>query len=200
MNWKKRKKLRKIAHAHGKAHYYEWRNVIKELCHLDLYMTYCREKRSEAWRVLVNKKMENGFIMEHKSIGKTNGLPNFSANDLIEAARNFSEHSLYTDIVNQLVDEKARAVDKIVFDCFQQHLGCKKADDVFVIVTSPVMFHHYNDILPHINEKLAREIGPLGSPSGVCCIEFNKMTEPTKGSREMLEALRTRWEEIYNEN
>lgn len=56
MNWRKRNKLRKIAHAHGKSHYYEWRSVIKALCHLDLYMTYCKEKRSEAWRVLVSKK------------------------------------------------------------------------------------------------------------------------------------------------
>lgn len=59
MNWRKRKKLRKIAHAHGKSHYYEWRSVIKALCHLDLYMTYCKEKRSEAWRVLVCKKIES---------------------------------------------------------------------------------------------------------------------------------------------
>jgi hypothetical protein len=59
MNWRKRKKLRKIAHAHGKSHYYEWRSVIKALCHLDLYMTYCKEKRSEAWRVLVGKKIES---------------------------------------------------------------------------------------------------------------------------------------------
>lgn len=56
MNWRKRKKLRKIAHAHGYSHYYEWRRVIKARCHLDLYMTYCSEKRSEAWRVLVGKK------------------------------------------------------------------------------------------------------------------------------------------------
>lgn len=59
MNWKKRKKRRKIAHSHGKSHYYEWRSVIKALCHLDLYMTYCREKRSESWRVLVGKKIES---------------------------------------------------------------------------------------------------------------------------------------------
>lgn len=58
MNWKKRKKLCKIAHAHGKSHYYEWRSVIKALCHLDLYMTYSKEKRSEAWRVLAGKKVE----------------------------------------------------------------------------------------------------------------------------------------------
>ena len=56
MNWRKRKKLRKIAHAHGKSHYYEWRDVIKGLCHLDLYIAYCKEKRSEAWRVLVYGK------------------------------------------------------------------------------------------------------------------------------------------------
>ena len=59
MNWRKRKKLRKIAHAHGKSHYYEWRSVIYGLCHLDLYMTYCKEKRSEAWRVLIGKKIES---------------------------------------------------------------------------------------------------------------------------------------------
>ena len=124
----------------------------------------------------------------------------FSVSDFTEAAKILNEHHLYTDIVNQFVDEKTKEVDKIFFDCFQQYLGCKKADDVFVILTSPAMFHHYNDILPCINAKIAQEVGPLGSPSGVCCIEFEKMTEPVKGSREMLETLRTRWEEIYHEN
>lgn len=38
MNWRKRKKLRKIAHAHGKFHYYEWRFMIKALCYQDLYL------------------------------------------------------------------------------------------------------------------------------------------------------------------
>lgn len=56
MNWRKRKKLRKIAHAHGKSHYYEWRHVIYGLCHLNLYMAYCVAKHSEAWRVLIGKK------------------------------------------------------------------------------------------------------------------------------------------------
>ena len=121
-----------------------------------------------------------------------------SARDLIEAAKNFN--NLYTDIINQFVNKKAAEVDKIVFDSFRQHLGCKKADDVFVIMTSPIMFHHYNDILPYINEKLAQEIGPLGSPSGARYIKLNEMTEPLNGSREMLETLRTRWEEIYSEN
>ena len=62
MNWRKRKKLRKIAHAHGKSHYYEWRSIIRALCHLNLYMTYCREKQSEAWRVLVGKKEDNNHV------------------------------------------------------------------------------------------------------------------------------------------
>lgn len=52
MNWRKRKKLRKIAHEHGFAHYYEWRSIIKSLCHLKLYIRYCKEGRREAWRVL----------------------------------------------------------------------------------------------------------------------------------------------------
>ena len=68
----------------------------------------------------------------------------FSVSDFAEAAKILNEHHLYTDIVNQFVDEKTKEVDKIFFDCFQQYLGCKKADDVFVILTSPVMFHHYN--------------------------------------------------------
>ena len=59
MNWRKRKKLRKIAHTHGKSHYYEWKSVIKALCHLDLYMTYSKEGRSKSWRVLFGKKLEN---------------------------------------------------------------------------------------------------------------------------------------------
>lgn len=137
--------------------------------------------------------------MEHKSISKTTEIPdNFSASDFIEATKNCG--SLYTDIINQFVDEKLTKLDRIVFDCFRQHLGCKKADDVFVIITSPVMFHHYNDIVPYINETIAREIGPLGSLSGERYIKLNEITEPLKGSREMLEILRTRWEEIYSEN
>jgi hypothetical protein len=130
--------------------------------------------------------------MEHKLI--------LSTSDFIEAAKNLNEYSLYTDIIDEIVDERSRKVDKIIFDCFQQHLGCKKADDVFTIMTSPVMFHHYNDILPYINEMIAQEIGPLGSPYGEFCCKCEELTEPAKGSREMLETLRTRWEEIYNEN
>lgn len=117
-----------------------------------------------------------------------------------EAAKNFSEHNLYTEIVEQFVHDTENKIDKIVFDCFQQHLGCKNADDVLAIVTSPVMFHRYNDILPYINETIAREIGSLGSPSGECCIKFTEMTEPAKRSRERLETLRRIWEEVYNEN
>lgn len=43
MNCRKRKRLRKIAHAHGKAHYYEWNHVIRALCQLNRYMTYIKE-------------------------------------------------------------------------------------------------------------------------------------------------------------
>lgn len=55
MNWRKRKKLRKIAHAHGQSHYYEWRSVIYARCRFELYKRYCKEKRSEPWRVLEDR-------------------------------------------------------------------------------------------------------------------------------------------------
>ena len=124
----------------------------------------------------------------------------FSLNVFAETAKILGEQNLYTDVIKQFVDDRTKDVDKIVFDCFQQYLGCKKADDVFVILTSPAMFHNYNDILPCINARLAREVGPLGSPSGLHCIKLGEMTEPATGTHEMLETLRTRWEEIYNEN
>lgn len=124
----------------------------------------------------------------------------FSLNVFAETAKILSGQNLYTDVIKQFVDDRTKDVDKIVFDCFQQYLGCKKADDVFVILTSPAMFHNYNDILPCINAKLAREVGPLGSPSGAHCIKLGKMIEPATRSHDMLETLRTRWEEIYNEN
>ena len=124
----------------------------------------------------------------------------FSLNVFAETAKILGEQNLYTDVIKQFVDDRTKDVDRIVFDCFQQYLGCKKADDVFVILTSPAMFHNYNDILPCINAKLAREVGPLGSPSGMHCIKLGEMTEPATGTHEMLETLRTRWEEIYNEN
>ena len=122
----------------------------------------------------------------------------FSVNDFAEAVKILNEQKLYTDVISQFVDEKTKEVDKIVFDCFQQYLGCKKADDVFAILTSPVMFHNYNGILQCINTRLAREVGPLGSPSGMRCIKLGEMTEPATGSPEMLETLRTRWKEIYD--
>ena len=148
-------------------------------------------------------KPQTGMLVIPDDNNKTNipdladAAEKFSVNNFIEVAKNFRGNNLYEDVVNQFADEKAKEVDKIVFDCFQEHLGCKKADDVFVIVTSPVMFHRYNDILPYINEKLVQEVGPLGSPPE--CIKLGELTEPTKGSREMLETLRTRWEEIYHE-
>lgn len=130
----------------------------------------------------------------------TDATEKFSVNDFAEAAKILGEQNLYTDVIKQFVDEKTKDVDRIVFDCFQQYLGCKNADDVFAILTSPVMFHNYNGILQCINTRLAREVGPLGSPSGMHCIKLGEMTEPATGSHEMLETLRTRWEEIYNEN
>lgn len=150
-------------------------------------------------------KPQTGMLVIPDDNNKTNipdladAAEKFSVNDFIEVAKNFRGNNLYEDVVNQFANEKAKEVDKIVFDCFQEHLGCKKADDVFVIVTSHVMFHQYNDILPYINEKLTQEVGSLGSPSGVCCIKLNELTEPVKASCKMLETLRTRWEEIYHE-
>lgn len=130
----------------------------------------------------------------------TDAAEKFSVSDFAEAAKILGRQNLYTDVIKQFVDEKTKDVDRIVFDCFQQYLGCKKADDVFAILTSPAMFNNYNDILPCINAKLAQEVGPLGSPSGAHYIKLGEMTEPATGSHEMLETLRTRWEEIYHEN
>ena len=43
MNWKKRKKLRKIAHSHGLKHYYQWAHNIRILCQLNRFWTYVIE-------------------------------------------------------------------------------------------------------------------------------------------------------------
>ena len=104
-----------------------------------------------------------------------------------------------TSIIDQFIDEKTRAVDKVVFDCFRSHIGCQKADDVFIILTSPVMFTHYNNMVSYINEQLRNRVGPLGSPDGMQFIELQKLEKPIEGSREMLESLRSRWDELYNE-
>lgn len=121
---------------------------------------------------------------------------NFTVEDFTEAAAFYESHM---SIIEQFVDEKIKMLDKVIFDCFRSHLGCQNADDVFLIMTSPVMIQNYNNMIPYINTQIKNNIGPFGSPDGMKFIELTKMKEPIKGSRELLEAFRSRWDELYND-
>lgn len=119
----------------------------------------------------------------------------FTVEDFKEASDLFKS---VMSITEQFIDEKTKMLDKVIFDCFRSHLGCKNADDVFLIMTSPIMLRNYNNMIPYINEQIKNNVGPLGSPDGMRFIELTKMEEPIKGSRELLESLRSRWDELYN--
>ena len=114
-----------------------------------------------------------------------------TADDFINAAKLWTQEQ--ESLMSRLIGEQIRLTDKACFDCFKEYLDCQKADDVFVIMTSSVLYHHYNEILPLINARIAEYVG---GP----CMGLGEMTEPAAGSREMLETLRARWDEIYKED
>lgn len=114
-----------------------------------------------------------------------------TADDFINATKLWTQEQ--ESLMSRLINERIQLTDKACFDCFKEYLDCQKADDVFVIMTSSVLYHHYNEILPLINARIAEYVG---GP----CMGLGEMTEPAAGSREMLETLRARWDEIYKED
>jgi len=117
-----------------------------------------------------------------------------TADDLIDIAKDFSamEGSLYMRMVYDIM----RTSDKACFDCFREYLGCKTADDVFKIMTTESMYHLYNEIVPLINQR----IGEYLNLTGIGFLGFCETDKPADDSKESLDRLRARWEEIYNEN
>lgn len=116
-----------------------------------------------------------------------------TVNDLIAAAEDWSamEGSLYMRMVYDIM----RKSDKACFDCFREYLGCQNADDVFTIMTSPTLFHRYNEIVPLINQRIAEYL----NLSSIGFLGYETTDKPADGYGEALERLRGRWEEIYNE-
>ena len=116
-----------------------------------------------------------------------------TADDLIEIAKDFSamEGSLYMRMVYDIM----RKSDKACFDCYREYLGCQNADDVFTIMTSPTLFHRYNEIVPLINQRIAEYL----NLSGIGFLGYETTDKPADDSKESLDRLSARWEEIYNE-
>ena len=85
--------------------------------------------------------------------------------------------------------------DKARFDCFKEYLGCQNADDVYKVITTYDGITRYNGIVYAINSRIAAYTGYSYS-------EFRNVEQwdtPQDESEELLEYLRTRWDEIYND-
>lgn len=85
--------------------------------------------------------------------------------------------------------------DKARFDCFKEYLGCQNADDVYKVITTYDGITRYNGIVAAINSRIAAYTGCSYS-------EFRNVEpwrEPNDTSEELLEYIRKRWDEIYND-
>ena len=88
-----------------------------------------------------------------------------------------------------------REYDKARFDCFKEYLSCQNADDVYKVITTYDGITRYNGIVAAINSRIAAYTGCSYS-------EFRNVEQwraPNDESEELLENIRKRWDEIYND-
>lgn len=183
------------------------RDMINNIYHgpdlLTMYAAFRKQKREEGIpeelspkkfhelikkaRVVKPKFLTRKTVSKYPEINKV--ADGMTADDFINATKIWAKEQ--GSLMQKLIDEQIRLTDKACFDCFKEYLDCQNADDVFTIMTSPVLFHHYNEILPLINARIIEYTGSQ--------FELGDMTEPAKGSLEILESLRARWDEIYKE-
>ena len=134
----------------------------------------------------------NEFVKDlkiSKFEGRNDKIPELTPEDFELTNATIEAMKPYNDLIKQLSDELIRLTEKAFFDCMQDYLGCKSADDIYNILTT-ASFVRFNEIVPLINDRIKEYIGYYGSGYG-------EMKEPMKKSEEFLEKLKSRWNEIY---
>lgn len=89
-----------------------------------------------------------------------------------------------------------RLYRKAIYDCFQEYLGCKTADDMYEIMISDEGIKRYNEIVDKINSRIAKYTGhPLSAFRNVERLEES----PWDKGEERLEQLRASWIWVYDD-
>lgn len=122
-------------------------------------------------------------------------IPEFTEEDFKEAMSNTP--NLYMDTVNTIVELESKMTDQAIFDCCQDYLGCKSADDVYNLMTTEE-FVHFNEIVVLINERIKAYIRSLGPWFASSVIQIRTMQKPLVKSEEMLKLYQERWDALYN--
>lgn len=125
-------------------------------------------------------------------------IPEFSEEDFKEAMEAMDTPNLYKDMVNTIVELESKMTDQAIFDCCQEYLGCKSADDIYNLMTTDA-FTRFNEIVKLINERIKAYVGSLGPVFASSVIQIREMQKPLVKSDEMLKLYRERWDVLYNE-
>lgn len=121
-------------------------------------------------------------------------IPEFSEEDFKEA---MDTPNLYKDMVNTIVELESKMTDQAIFDCCQDYLGCKSADDIYNLMTTDA-FTRFNEIVKLINERIKAYVGSLGPWFASSVIQIRAMQKPLEKSDEMLKLYQERWDALYN--
>lgn len=103
--------------------------------------------------------------------------------------------NLYNEIVDEIIDEQTKIMNKIICDSFKDYLGCKSGEDMYIILTSVGHFFKYNSIVKLINEHLESAMMRFGPDGHVP--QVGELSEPRKESDELKHKLIKVWEDTY---
>lgn len=134
----------------------------------------------------------NEFVKDlkiSKFEGRNEKIPKLTPEDFKLTEETIKAMKPFNYLFEQLSNEAVRLTDKAFFDCMQDYLGCKSADDIYNILTT-ASFVRFNEIVPLINDRVKEYIGYYS-------IGYGEMKEPMKQSEELLMKFRNEWEDIY---
>lgn len=119
----------------------------------------------------------------------------FTVEDFKEAMKIDYHMNLFNKIVDGIVDEQTKIMDKIICDAFKDYLGCKSGEDMYIILTSIGHFFKYNSIVKLINEHL--EATMMGFGPDRLVPQVGELSEPLKESDELKDKLINAWRTTY---
>ena len=103
--------------------------------------------------------------------------------------------NLYNDLVDKIMEDQTKIMNKIICDSFKEYLGCKSGEDMYIILTSVGHFFKYNSIVKLINEHLKSAMMGFG-PDGLVP-QVGELSGPIKESDELKHKLIKAWEDTY---
>ena len=117
-------------------------------------------------------------------------------------------HDLEQELLN--FDSKVKLeVDRWVFDAFKDLCGCTTPDEVFNMMTTPLHIYRFKSVIEAVNNKIKHldiyedtfthpEPGKL-QYNPLHGYQFSVPKEPFEATEELRNAIKQRWEEVYNE-